>query len=156
MTTPICDAPVRGSARATSAARVPALNASISRRVANIGSPHSQCFQLAVPRSPVRPDEQPRRLRVADDLFLFGVPAKLAAKTQRDIRQVTGRCHSMGALQVGEWFLSCLDAIEEVARVPQELRPRITGFILNGLRPQLVGTRLHDALRAADGMGAGE
>src|SRR5205085_8116990 len=108
--------------------------------------------QLGVPRRPVRPHEVSIGLRVANDLFLRGVPAQLASQPQRQIREVTNGADAMPALHIGDRLLPRLDAVEEVADMPLELIALAASAVLGGRRPVFGRSRLGSALRPADRM----
>ena len=86
---------------------------------------NSQCPELRIPRLAIRADQHSGGFRIADDVFLLGIPAKLAARPQRNIREVTDRCHAMSAFQLRARLLPGLDAVEKVSNVKDVLLSRI-------------------------------
>src|SRR5207247_1195648 len=91
--------------------------------------------------------EQLRRLRVADDLLLDGVPAQLAACAVGDVAQVRDGRGPMADLDVRRWLLPRAHALDEVARV--QVGPVVGGGLL-ALHPRLPGAA---APPAAAGLG---
>src|SRR5580704_3608221 len=91
-----------GSALAANPKTLPAPAAMNSRRVYCISSSHSKTFEFLVPGGPVRPNEQFVGFHVVNHLFALGVPAETSAEFQRQVGQVTDRCHPMAAFEVGD------------------------------------------------------
>src|SRR5262249_52110498 len=136
ITTPIGAMPFGPSPRAAPPSKLAAPAASTSRRVHLIGSLHLQGLEFAIPPRTIGPHHHAARLRVTADHFLPGVPGQSPAQPQRDVGQVTGRRHAVGAFQIRDRLLTRLDAIEEVAYVQPELLPGVAKFVLNGPDPE--------------------
>src|SRR6476469_5489526 len=69
------------------------------------------------PRRPVRPQEHPVRVAVADDFLRRRVPANRPADADSNVTQVTDRRRSMPDLDVADRLLTRLDAGEPVVPV---------------------------------------
>src|SRR5690349_16587681 len=70
-----------------------------------------------LPRGTIGPFEHRVGFRVADDLFLRGVPADLAPQTDGDISEMTERRTAVADLDVADRSLPRFDAVEEILLV---------------------------------------